>query len=100
MANITLHLSRSEWQQLTALVLNESSYAEKIEDKYMKALLYPMLKQVYIKLHNKLHSLNERKNSLRLTLPEASVLGSALLDLESESYLVLQITGLIDQKLT
>ena len=100
MDKITLHLTRPEWQQLAAWMLTESTHAEKIEDKYMRAILYPLLKAVYIKLHNKLHSLDLAKNRLNLSLPEASVLATTLLEIDSNSYLVIQITGLIDQKLT
>jgi len=100
MDKITLHLTRDEWQHLAAMVLAVSTSAWKIEDKYMKALLYPLLKQVYVKLHNKMHSLKLAKNPLPLTLPEASVLNGALLELNSNSYLVVQITACIDQKLT
>ncbi|MDO9255430.1 MAG: hypothetical protein Q7U54_07960 [Bacteroidales bacterium] len=100
MNKITLHLTKSEWQQLAATVLTESANSEHIEDKYMKAILSPLLKQVYVKLHNKLHSLDWAKNRLNLTLPEASVLGSALLELNSNSYIITSITGIIDQKLT
>ncbi|MEI6061723.1 MAG: hypothetical protein WCR72_13515 [Bacteroidota bacterium] len=100
MNKLTLLLTRTEWQQLAAWMLTESTHAEKIDDKYMRALLYPLLKQVYVKLHNKLHSLQQAKNRLNLTLPEASVLATTLLEIDSNSYLVIQITGIIDQKLT
>jgi len=97
---IALRLSRQEWQQLLAIVLKEAVNAERIDDKYMRCLLYPLLKQVYMKLHNKLHSLKQVNNRFNLTLPEASVLCTALLELNSDNYLIIQITGLIDQKLT
>ncbi|MFZ4545946.1 MAG: hypothetical protein ACOYN4_00845 [Bacteroidales bacterium] len=100
MNKITLHLSYSEWQMLAAIVCSESIFASEIEDKYMKAILYPLLKQVYVKLHNKLHSLNVKKNSLNLTLPEASALGLTLLESSVTSYLITHVTSLIDQKLT
>lgn len=97
---IALHLSRQEWQQFLAIVLREAVAAERIEEKYMRCLLYPLLKQVYMKLHNKLHSLKPTNNRINLTLPEASVLNTALLELSTDNYLVIQITSLIDQKLT
>ena len=97
---IAINLTDSEWRMLTTHVLGESEQAWKIQDKYMKALLYPLLRAVYIKLHNKLHSLKISKNTLTLTLPEASVLSSALLELNSDNYLIVSITGYIDQKLT
>ena len=100
MNKISLHLTKTEWQHLAAWLLTESTYAERIEDKYMKALLYPLLKQVYIKLHNKLHSLQQSKNRLNLTHPEASVLATTLLESYSDNYLSVSITGIIDQKLT
>ena len=100
MNKISLHLTRREWVELTGIVLTESDSAMRIEDKYMKAILYYLLRQVYMKLHNKLHSLKEKKNLLSLTLPEASVLNTALLELNSDNYLVIEITGIIDQKLT
>ena len=85
---------------LASIVCSESIFASEIEDKYMKAILYPLLKQVYVKLHNKLHSLTVKKNTLSLTLPEASALGLALLESNNTSYLITQVTSLIDQKLT
>lgn len=97
---VTLHLSRAEWKALADTVLTESSNVQHLEDKYIRALLYPLLKQVYVKLHNKLHSLKEVKNALNLTLPEASVLGTALLELNTDNYLAVSIIGTIDQKLT
>jgi DNA-binding CsgD family transcriptional regulator len=97
---ITISLTGDEWRMLTTCVLGESENAWKIQDKYMKALLYPLLRAVYIKLHNKLHSLKVSKNTLNLSLPEASVLASALLELNSDNYLIVTITGYIDQKLT
>ena len=97
---ISLHLSRPEWQQFLSIVLKEAVAAERIEEKYMRCLLYPLLKQVYMKLHNKLHSLKAENNLLTLTPPEASVLNTALLELNSENYLIIRIIGLIDQKLT
>ena len=100
MNKITLHLSREEWQNLAACLLTESTHAAQFEDKYMRALMWPLLKQVYIKLHNRLHSLKEKKNSLSLTLPEASVMATTLLELYSDHYLVVTIVGIIDQKLT
>jgi len=66
----------------------------------MKALMYPLLKQVYIKLHNKLHSLREAKNRLSLTLPEASITATTLQALDEIHYLQVDIVGFIDQKLT
>jgi hypothetical protein len=100
MNKITIHLTKSEWQNLAAWLLTESTHAERIEDKYMKALLYPLLKQVYVKRHNRLHSLQHTKNRLNLTLPEASVLATTLLESYSDHYLCVSITGIIDQKLT
>ena len=97
---VSMHLSRQEWQQFLGIVLKEAVAAERIEEKYMRCLLYPLLKQVYMKLHNKLHSLKPTNNRINLTLPEASVLNTALLELNSDNYLIIQITGLIDQKLT
>lgn len=97
---VSLHLSREEWQQFISIVLQEAVAAERIKEKYMRCLLYPLLKQVYIKLHNKLHSLKISNNLLTLTLPEASVLNSALLELDSNNYLVISIINTIDQKLT
>ena len=100
MNKITLQLTKNEWQHLAAWLLTESTHAEHINDKYMKALLYPLLKQVYIKLHNRLHSLRHDKNRLNLTLPEASVLATTLMEGYFDNYLAVSITGIIDQKLT
>jgi len=100
MDKITLHLTKTEWQNMAAWLLTESTHAAVIDDKYKRALVYPLLKQVYIKLHNRLHSLKERKNTLSLTLPEASIMAGKLLEFYSDHYLSVSITGLIDQKLT
>ena len=100
MNKLTLHLNRSEWTQLTATVLEQSSEVRNAEDKYMKAILFYTLLQVYVKLHNKLHSLQPVNNRLNLTYPEASVLAMTLLELNSDNYMIVNITGLIDQKLT
>lgn len=99
-AGIKITLNRQDWTQLTAIVLKETVNAQGISDKYMRAILYPLLKQVYVKLHNKLHSLKSEKNSITLSVPEASVLNSALLELDTENYLVIQIISIIDKKLT
>jgi len=100
MNKLTLHLSKSEWAQLTNTVLEQSSEVRDTEDKYMKAILFHTLRQVYVKLHNKLHSLNAENNRLNLTYPEASVLAMTLLELSTDNYLIINITALIDQKLT
>jgi len=97
---IALHLSREEWRQFLAIVLDQAVSAQHIKDKYMRGLIAPLLKTVYMKLHNKSHSLKVLDNRLNLTLPEASVLNTALLELNSENYLLVQIIGIIDQKLT
>jgi len=100
MNKITLLLTKTEWQHLTVWLLTESTHAERMDDKYMKALLFPLLKQVYVKLHNRLHSLKDAKNRLTITLPEASVLATTLLECYSDHYLCVSIIGIIDQKLT
>lgn len=100
MNKITLHLSKTEWQQLTSVVLEQSGEVRNTDDKYMKAILFNTLLQVYIKLHNKLHGLKSDNNRLNLTYPEASVLAMTLLELKSDNYLVVSVTGIIDQKLT
>lgn len=100
MNKLTLHLSPFEWKQLTATVLEQSGEVRNTEDKYMKAILFHTLLQVYVKLHNKLHSLMPENNRLNLTYPEASVLNLTLLELNSDNYMIINITGLIDQKLT
>lgn len=99
MDRIKINLNASEWQELTS-ILQSTTLEKGSRIKYMEAIFYPLLKQVFIKLHNKLHSLKERKNTLSLTLPEASVLGMSLLERNDNSYLIVQITSEIDQKLT
>ena len=100
MNKITLQLSPFEWKKLTATVLDQSDEVRRTEDKYMKAILFHTLLQVYVKLHNKLHSLQPERNRLNLTYPEASVLAMTLLELNSDDYLIVSVTGQIDQKLT
>ncbi len=100
MNKITLHLTPFEWRQLAATVLEQSSEVRNTSDKFMKAILFHTLLQVYVKLHNKLHSLQPENNRLNLTYPEASVLALTLLEINSEDYLIINITGKIDQKLT
>ena len=97
---VSLQLDREEWKQLMKIVIDQCDQAQHITDKYMKAILLPVLKQIYKNMVVKLHNLKERKNNLNLSLPEASVLVTALLELNSESYLVIEIIRIIDQKLT
>lgn len=97
---VTLELTRGEWQELTNKVNWEHTDACKIPNKYKRAIVLPLIKAVFVKLHNKLHSLKDNKNKLNLTLPEASVLATALLKLGTENYLTVTIIGVIDQKLT
>ena len=97
---ITLKLTSKDWLQLTALVLAGSASAQKSDDKYMRAILHPTLRQVYIKLHNRMHSLKAAKNSLNLTLPEAATLSLALQERDSLDVLIVGIVNEIDQKLT
>lgn len=99
MDKITLKLTSKEWIQLTGQVLAMSVDAERTQDKYMRSILHPLLKQVYVKLHNKMHSLRA-KNSLNLTVPEAATLGIALMESDSMAALVIEVIGYIDQKLT
>lgn len=72
MEKISIKLTRKEWIGLTAIVLRESNQVKLIEDRYFKAMLEPLLREVYKKLHNKLHSLKEAKNALILSIPEAA----------------------------
>lgn len=98
MNKITIKLDGAEWVELTNMVLRDSTDMEATTtDKYMRAILLTLLKQVYVKLHNKLHSL-KAKNNLTLTPAEAATL---VLSLEGRyDYMSISITGQIDQKLT
>lgn len=100
MSKIALQLSPNEWRKLTAIVLQQSDEVRRSADKYMRAVLYYTLLQVYVKLHNRLHSLKPERNRLNLTYPEASVLAMTLLELNSHDYSIIYITSQIDQKLT
>jgi len=100
MKKLTIHLNKSEWTQLTAAVLEQSGEVRNTEDKYLKAILFHTLLQVYVKLHNKLHSLHSESNRLNLTYPEASVLAMTLLEMNSDNYMIVNLTSFIDQKLT
>lgn len=97
MQKITLHLSKTEWAQLTTIVLENSNITD--PDKYMLAILRDTLLQVYVKLHNKLHSLKD-KNRINLTRPEAAVLSLTLQELPGENYLVIGILAEIDKQIT
>lgn len=100
MDKITLKLTNKDWLQLTAIVLKASGAAEYIPDKYLKAICANLLKAVYIKLHNKMHSLKPKNNSLSLTLPEAANLAGTLGETDTVNVLVVEIIGIIDRSLT
>lgn len=97
---IKIDLTRGDWMGLMRQVYSLNRDAYRIKDKYMKALICPLLMSVYVRMHNKQHSLRPKGNKLSLSHPEASVLNTALLELNSESYLIVRIIGIIDQKLT
>ena len=105
MEKISIKLTRKEWTGLTALVLAESSKLKSLEDRYYRALVEHLLKQTYIRLHNKLHSLNESKNTLTITLPEAAAFNMVFADEDyqaSNSFsnaIIVSITSHIDKKL-
>ena len=102
MEKVKLKLNGDEWRELAGLVLGicATRRDSRGSDKYMEAIFDPLLKQVYVKLHNKLHSLQERKNVLTLSFPEAGVLGLLLGKVDSENYLIYEIVGVIDQKIS
>lgn len=99
---IKVELTKAEWELLTQKIYFINRDAFRIKDKYMKALICPLLISVYVRMHNKKHSLKPKGNKLSLSHPEASVLATALLEANSEgiNYLVTRVTGIIDQKLT
>ncbi len=105
MDKISIKLTRNEWTSLTILVLRESAKLKVIEDRYFRALVEHLFLQVYIRLHNKMHSLKEVKNGLILTIPEAAAFNMVFADEEYQApnYFALailtNITGQIDKKL-
>jgi len=105
MDSIKIKLTRKEWVGLTSLVLAESSKLKVLEDRYFRALLEHLLRQVYMRLHNKLHSLKEAKNALNLTISEAAAFNMVFADEEYEApntyatAIITSITSQIDQKL-
>lgn len=99
MDKITLKLTNKDWLQLTGIVLALSTSSGDIEDKYLRAMRHTLLRQVYIKLHNRMHSLKPN-NSLRLTIPEASALVQGLQEESGNGLLVIEVISAIDRKLT
>jgi len=108
MNRITIPLSRMEWQQLTSLLLALSEdCAPKLighlnyKDRYLLAMRNDLLKCVYIKLHNKLHSLKVDKNILNITVPEAATLGLWLQEncINFSSFAFINMIEIIDKKL-
>lgn len=97
MDKISLKLTSKDWMQLTAIVLKMCNQPD--GDKYERAMIGGLTRQVYIKLHNKLHSLKP-KNSLSLTVPEAAALGIGLVEMDTLNIVVVQALNLIDAKLT
>ncbi|MFZ4707504.1 MAG: hypothetical protein ACOYMF_16010 [Bacteroidales bacterium] len=100
MDKIKLKLSKSEWERLMPMIEGKKLFDSWSRDKYIRAVLDPLLRQVYEKMYKKALSLHPIKNTLCLSLPEASVLNLALMRGSTMDYLTVQITGLIDQKLT
>lgn len=105
MDKIRIVLTRKEWVGLTALVLAESSSIKSLDDRYFRALLWNLLWKVYIRLHDRLHSLKEAKNALNLTMSEAAAFNYVFAD---EDYIapnpfataiLTDIISQIDQKL-
>ncbi len=78
--SIKIKLSSKEWTGLTALVLQESVKLKNIDDRYFRSLMEPLMMEVYKKLHNKLHSLKESKNTLSLTIPEGAAFNLTFAD--------------------
>ncbi len=108
MDKISIKLTRKEWTGLAALVLAESSKFKEMthpDDRYYKALFEALLREVYIKLHNKLHSLREAKNSLNLTISEGAAFNWIFADEDYHASnpfamaIITSITSQIDQKL-
>jgi hypothetical protein len=77
---ISIKLTRKEWTGLTGLVLSESANMKNIDDRYYRALMEHLLRTVYVKLHNKLHSLKESKNALSLNQSEAAAFNMVFAD--------------------
>lgn len=96
MNKIRLKIDKATWQLLTGLILQ---FPDQSDDKYHKAIHSTLLKQIYIKLHNKLHSLN-KLNNLSLTYAEAAVLVIFLNKFDDCNAEIINIIGIIDQKLT
>lgn len=103
--NIIIPLSRLEWRMITNDVLigcidckhkriGNIPYSERLEMYIHNELM----RSVYIKLHNKLHSLKD-KNKLQLTIPEAAVFGLWLQKSVFEHSFDIPIIKIIDQKL-
>jgi len=100
MDSIRIKLTRKEWVGLSSLVLAESSKLKAIEDRYYRALLETLLRQVYHRLHIKLDSLKEAKNALNLSFSEAAAFNMVFADEEYEapnSYANAILTSIISQ---
>lgn len=101
MEKITIKLSNQEWQMLTSYILCNYSYvAGDFSLKYYNRMRHSLMKQVYIKLHNKLHSLKLKNNNLNLTHPESCALSLCLQEKKEKSYLDYLIISEIDVKIS
>lgn len=108
MDKIKIKLNNSEWIMLAAIVLRASvdQNENKEEDKYTRVMMHELMRQIYAKLHNRMHSLKSKKvNGLSLTLPEAAAFNTAFAFGEAFLHplalaIVTEVVGIIDQKLT
>jgi hypothetical protein len=100
MEKITLKFTNKEWLQLTGIVFKVSQDNDFTDDKYTKAIYSNLLKAVYIKLHNKMHSLKPKNNNLIMSVPEAACLATALNGYGTVNVLLVDIIGKVDRLLT
>lgn len=98
MNKVKLKLNRTDWQWLAGFVLAWKWELSECGREH-HAIYTGLQKAVYVKLHNKLHSLNERRNQLNLSFAEAALLSLLLQFSGTMDYRATDIITTIDQKL-
>lgn len=106
MDKIKMKLNQSEWLTLTSLVLKSCGDQKGWPMKWLRVMNNELLRQVYMKLHNRMHSLkSKRVNSLSLSIPEAAAF-IVYFSTHTDYYegqalaIVTEMITIIDQKLT
>lgn len=98
---VTIKLTVSEWTELEGIVHELVNERSRLSNKFLSAMYFGLLNEVWLKLKLKLVSGLMKTNRLNLTYHHAAALAVALnTTVASRSYNVIDIIRIIDQKLT